>query len=85
MKQLELAAFIESELNTLAQKIINKKEISDEIAHAKIGFYLSLRRTLNNKASPADIGVLDAINDTLQTLGIVERNVTFLSPTKNKN
>jgi hypothetical protein len=82
MTNIELNVFIETELNLLAQRIIDKKNVSDEIAHAKIGFYLSLRRALNSKATPADTGFLDAINDTLQALGIIERNRTFLADIK---
>ncbi|WP_095107821.1 hypothetical protein [Pseudomonas sp. Irchel 3E20] len=82
MTNIELNVFIETELNLLARRIIDKKNVSDEIAHAKIGFYLSLRRVLNSKETPADIGFLDAINDTLQALGIIEKNRTFLANTK---
>ena len=66
----------------LPDELSTKKNVSDEIAHAKIGFYLSLRRVLNSKETPADIGFLDAINDTLQALGIIEKNRTFLANTK---
>ena len=72
MGQLELAALIESELNTPARKIIYKNDIRDEIAHAKNGFYISLRRPLSKKVSPTDLGALDAINDTLQVLGTLD-------------
>jgi hypothetical protein len=32
---------------------------------------------LSGKATPQDLGLLDAINDTLQELGIVESGKTF--------
>lgn len=79
MKNKDIGSLIESQLNALAQQIIDKKSTSDEIAHAKIGFYLTLRRTLDAKPTPADIGLLDAINDTLQALGIIDQNRTFLA------
>jgi hypothetical protein len=82
---LDLGIFIESELNALAQKIIDEKNISDETAHARIGFYLSLRRALNSQASPADIALLDAVNDTLKVLGIIQKNMKFLSTIKDKD
>jgi hypothetical protein len=38
---------------------------------------MSLRRILDGKANYQDIGLMDAINDTLQDLGIVEAKKTF--------
>ena len=38
---------------------------------------MSLRRILDGNANYEDIGLMDAINDTLQELGIVESNKTF--------
>ena len=38
---------------------------------------MSLRVVLEGKANYQDIGLLDAINNTLQDLGIVETKKTF--------
>ena len=38
----------------------------------------SLRRVIAGEGSPHDIGVVDAVNDTLQELGLVDRGSTFL-------
>jgi hypothetical protein len=40
-------------------------------------FYMALRRVLTGRATPQDIGLMDAINDTLQVLGLVEPTKTF--------
>jgi hypothetical protein len=32
---------------------------------------------LSDKATPQDVGLIDAINDTLQELGILEKGKTF--------
>ena len=39
---------------------------------------MSLRRLLDGKANYQDIGLMDAINDTLQDLGIVETKKPFI-------
>ncbi|MGR3888251.1 hypothetical protein [Pseudomonas sp. 1152_12] len=71
---------LEATINALAQRIINDGPAIDQVTHAKLGFYLSLRRTLNNKANPSDIGLMDSINDTLQKLKIVDSSKkTFLT------
>jgi hypothetical protein len=42
-----------------------------------VKFFFALRRILDGKANFEDIGLMDAINDTLQELGIVESKKTF--------
>jgi hypothetical protein len=74
---MELTNFIETKLNEYAQKIVQGSQKSDELAFGQISFYLSLRRVLSGKATPQDIGLVDAINDTLQELGIVDQGKTF--------
>ena len=74
---MELTNFIETKVNEYAQKIIKGGEKSDDLAFGQLSFYLSLRRVLNGKATPQDVGVVDAINDTLQELGIINEGKTF--------
>jgi hypothetical protein len=74
---MELKEFIETKLNEYAQKIVKGSEKSDELAFGQISFYLSLRRVLSGKATIQDVGMMDAINDTLQTMGIVGEGETF--------
>jgi hypothetical protein len=74
---MALTNFIETKLNEYAQKIVKGGEKSDELAFGQLSFYLSLRRVLNGKATPQDIGLVDAINDTLQELGIIGKDKTF--------
>ena len=38
---------------------------------------MALRRILDGKGNYHDIGLMDAINDTLQDLGIVDSKSTF--------
>ena len=62
---------IENKLNTYAQKIVTGGSKVDEHALGEITFYISLRRVLSGKATMQDIGMMDAINDTLQLRGII--------------
>lgn len=82
MHKVDLQEKIEFEINKLAKMIVEKKANSDEIAHAKIGFYLALQRVLAGSARPGDIGLMDAVNDTLQMLGIMKPSETFISHVK---
>ncbi|MEX5539567.1 hypothetical protein [Pseudomonas poae] len=79
---MELSAFttdLELSINSLAQRIIDAGPKIDQVTHAKLGFYLSLRRVIKKNANPSDIGVMDAINDTLQKLSIIDAHKTFLT------
>ena len=50
----------------------------DEFALGEMTFYMALRRVTTGKGTPTDMGMMDAINDTLQTKGIVKPGTTFL-------
>ena len=43
----------------------------------EISSYMSLRSVLKVNATKQDIGLMDAVNDTLQALEIIETNETF--------
>lgn len=74
---MDLSNFIEEKLNHYADAIITGHEKIDEHALGEMTFYMALRRILNNNATYEDIGLMDAINDTLQELGLLEETVTF--------
>ena len=69
---MNLNEMASKQINTYAQKIITGGDKADEVAFGKINFYAVLRRVANNQATLQDLGMLDAINDTLQTLGFIE-------------
>ncbi|ELS04478.1 hypothetical protein Xen7305DRAFT_00042120 [Xenococcus sp. PCC 7305] len=75
---MALEKFIEDKLNQYAKTIIDKSTKSDEHALGELTFYMSLRRVTTGKATPQDIGMMDAINDTLQEKGIIDEKSTFL-------
>ncbi|NET85923.1 MAG: hypothetical protein F6J94_29760 [Moorea sp. SIO1F2] len=74
---MNLNDLIEEKLNSYAQKIVSGGSKTDEIAVGEITFYIALRRVVNGKGTLQDLGMMDAINDTLQTLGLVEEGKTF--------
>ncbi|NEO09076.1 hypothetical protein [Moorena sp. SIO3I8] len=74
---MNLNDLIEEKLNSYAQKIVSGGSKTDEIAVGEITFYVALRRVVNGKGTLQDLGMMDAINDTLQTLGLVEEGKTF--------
>jgi len=44
----------------------------------ELKFYMALRRVLKKNSTIEDIGMMYAINDTMQELGIVPTEETFL-------
>lgn len=50
----------------------------DEHALGELSFYLALRRMINQTANAQDIGLFDAINDTLQAKGLISSKQVFL-------
>jgi hypothetical protein len=74
---MELIQFIEEKLNFYAEAVIKGHAKIDEHALGEMNFYMTLRRILNKSYSYQDIGMMDAINDTLQELGIIEQSEIF--------
>lgn len=74
---MSLNALIEEKLNHYAQKIVAGGSQTDEMAVGEINFYIALRRVVNDKGTLQDLGLMDAINDTLQALGKIEAGSTF--------
>lgn len=62
---MDIEQFIENKLNSYAEKIIKGSSKVDELALGEMTFYMALRRVIAGKATPQDLGLMDAINDTL--------------------
>jgi len=75
---MPLTDFIEDKLNQYAAAIIRGGNKIDEHALGQLTFFMALRRVKEGKAIPQDLGTMDAVNDTLQELGLIEPNETFL-------
>ncbi|SIO25196.1 hypothetical protein [Paraburkholderia phenazinium] len=74
---MELAQLVEDKINECAAKIVKGGSATDEVSFGKLAFFLALRRVQQKKATAEDVGLLDAINDTLQALGVVDKGKTF--------
>lgn len=75
---MNIDQFIEDKLNSYADKIKSGSAKFDEYALGEMSFYMALRRVLAKKGTPQDMGMMDAINDTLQEKGIIDKEETFL-------
>lgn len=71
--------FIEKKINQYSNSIIEANNKIDEFAFGELKFYMSLRRMYEGTATIEDKGFMDAINDTLQELEIVDHKETFLN------
>lgn len=79
MTATDLIEFVETQINETSQKIIDQKlSARDELSFGKLSFYFAMRRHLNGRKTVQDIGLFDAINDSLQHMGIVAAGSTFL-------
>lgn len=74
---MDLAQFIEQKLNGYAEKIKLGTAKMDELALGEMTFFMALRRVPTGKGTPTDMGMRDAINDTLQNKGIIKPGATF--------
>ncbi|MDP6309237.1 MAG: hypothetical protein QGI65_08765 [SAR324 cluster bacterium] len=75
---MDIIKYTDDNLHKYAQRIADEtSQKIDEHSLGKVQFYMSLRRILDENANFQDIGLMDAINDTLQDLGIVEAKKTF--------
>ena len=79
MKNSDFRKFVEAQINIAAGKIIDKGTTSDDIALGRLNVLHGLRRTLDNKSTPEDIGAWGAINDALQQLGVLDSDETLFS------
>jgi hypothetical protein len=77
MAQGDLLDYVNDQVNANAQKILDKGDGFDDIAVGALNFYTTLRKALSGKLDKKELGLLDAINDTLQELQIIESGKTF--------
>lgn len=74
MQKEELLQFVEKKINTYAQVIINATDKGDDSALGELIVYMGLRRVLKGEELRIqDYGMLDAFNDVLKQLGIIEK------------
>ncbi len=71
--------FVESKVNQYAEAILKGSDKKDAHALGELTFYMAIRRVLKGEATIQDLGMMDAINDTLQEAKIIEESKTFTS------
>ena len=74
--------FVEKKINSYAQNIIVGSDKRDSHAMGEVKFYMALMRCLKSESTIEDIGMLDAINDVLQEVNLIDDSVTFLNKIK---
>ena len=77
MSNESLKEFVEEQLKLAARKIIEKGDKIGEVSSGKIDFFIALRSALSGDLDKREIGLLDAVNDTLQHLNLVDNRKTF--------
>ena len=70
--------FINDKIKLYSSKINADSSKVDEHALGELYFYMALRRVLGKTASISDLGMMDAINDTLQEKGLIDSSASFL-------
>ena len=75
---MEFSQFVETKLNQYAARVVEGSEQMEDYAFGEISWFLTLRRVLAGKSTPQDLGMMDAINDTLQQKGFIGQGTTFL-------
>ncbi len=78
MTKEELLQFTEGKINSYAQQILNATDKGDDSALGELSVYMALRRILKNEERRIqDYGMMDAFNDTLKELGIIQDGKFF--------
>ena len=77
---MALLEFVEKQINYYGQAIVDGKDRMDDLALGELSFYITLRRVLKGTGTLQDKGLIDAINDTLQELKVIDAKKTFYKP-----
>lgn len=78
--------FIEDKINGYAQRVAEKPDRADRSAMGELNFYVALRNVVKGNPDPRDmpslrdLGLIDAVNDTLIHLDIIPRKKKFYNP-----
>lgn len=80
MGNADFKAFVEEQIKLSTQKLASTQSARlGDVAYGKLGFYLALRRVVEGTSSSEDLGLMDAVNDTLQALKLLDSDETFLA------
>ncbi|MBK5510717.1 hypothetical protein [Pseudomonas sp. TH15] len=79
MNRAELEGYLEVKINEKAKIIIDEDMVHDGTALGEMQLYFCIRRILNKKATLEDVGVLRAMNNLMQILGLLSPKETLRS------
>tara|TARA_A100001011_G_scaffold372903_1_gene431773 strand:- start:332 stop:565 length:234 start_codon:yes stop_codon:yes gene_type:complete len=74
--------FVEDKINHYAKSIIEDSHKKDAHSFGELSFYMALRRVVKGEATREDLGMMDAVNDTLQEMGVISEGDTFTKKLK---
>ncbi|WP_409319135.1 hypothetical protein [Pseudomonas sp. KCJK9016] len=77
MTRAELNKFVQAKIDEKANIILDERVRYDDAALGALKIYSGLRRILNNKATLEDMGMLHAVSDLMQALGVISPNETL--------
>jgi len=78
-KKIKMQEFIENNINKYAEAIIKGSDKRDAFCLGQLTFFMALRRITKGEATREGLGMADAINDTLQEAGLIDKDKTFVS------
>ena len=79
MKKSEFNAYPGQEINTAQGRTSSKDSKFDRVDSGRAEFLTAFKGVVDGKPRPKDVGVVGAINDGLQKLGLLSRDKTLLS------
>ncbi|KQW26485.1 MULTISPECIES: hypothetical protein [Pseudomonas] len=79
MTKAELETFAREQVVLLQPKAGNTEKASGQIAKGKLQFFEALVAVYGSTPTPEQLGLLDAVNDTIQKLGAFGPDVTFFT------
>ena len=74
---MDLDDFISDKLQHYGKTIRETDGDAEDHALGEVSFYAALRRYRAGRPTMQDLGMLDAVNDTIQELGILKSGQTF--------
>ncbi|CAI8868873.1 hypothetical protein [Pseudomonas serboccidentalis] len=79
MNRAELEDYLEVKINEKAKVILDEDMIHDGAALGEMQLYFCMRRILSKRATLEDVGVLRAMNNLMQVLGLLSPKETLRS------
>ncbi|RVD77227.1 hypothetical protein [Pseudomonas koreensis] len=79
MNRAELEDYLEVKINEKAKVILDENMVHDGAALGEMQLYFCMRRILNKRATLEDVGVLRAMNNLMQVLGLLSPKETLRS------